>query len=99
MWINLCLQRVEFCKSKFLGGFCLLRHQLIHFTCHVVVGVDQITDLIRAVILNLHTKISGFQIAHFLLKLTDTFRYELGNYTDTCDCCHQTDQDCGSSNY
>ena len=29
-----------------VGGFCLLRHQLIHFACHVVVGVDQITDLI-----------------------------------------------------
>ena len=41
----------------------------------------------------------GFQITHFLLKLTDTFRYELGNYTDTCDCCDQTDQDCCCSNY
>ena len=33
-------------NPEFFCGFCLIRHQLIHFSCHIVVGVDQVTDLI-----------------------------------------------------
>ena len=31
---------MKFCNPEFFCGFCL-----IHFSCHIVVGVDQVTDL------------------------------------------------------
>ena len=99
MRIDLRLQRPHLIFLFFDLASVYFIDRCIQTLRHTVITIDQITDLIRTVILNLHTKIPGFQITHFLLKLTDTFRYELGNYTDTCDCCDQTDQDCCCSNY
>ena len=46
MRIDLCLQGIKLCDSQIFSGFCLIIHQLVHFSCHIVVGVDQITYLI-----------------------------------------------------
>ena len=46
MWIDLCLEGIKFRDPEIFGGLCLCLHQLIHFSGHIVVGIDQITDLI-----------------------------------------------------
>ena len=46
MRIDLCLERIKFRNTQILSGFCLLLHELVHFSCHIVVSVDEIADLV-----------------------------------------------------
>ena len=44
--IDLCLQRIEFRDAQLLGGSCLILDQPAHLPCHIVIGIDQVADLI-----------------------------------------------------
>ena len=46
MWIDLCLEGIEFCDPEIFGSLSLFLHQFFHFSSHIVVGIDKITDLI-----------------------------------------------------
>ena len=46
MGIDLCLEGIKLRNPEIFCRFCLLFHQFIHFSGHIIVGINQITDLI-----------------------------------------------------
>ena len=49
MWIDLGLQRIKFRYPQILGGLGLLIHKLVNHAGHIIIGGDQIPDLIVSV--------------------------------------------------